>query len=66
MAAGKDGRAAVLEVVMDALASPPPPSTQARAGKCSCTFGCDVSAKLRAVNDTVLVVADRLPLSWPP
>ncbi len=33
VAAGKEGRAAVLEVVMDALASPPPPSTQARAGK---------------------------------
>jgi hypothetical protein len=32
VAAGKEGRAAVLAVVMEALASPAPPSTQARAG----------------------------------
>lgn len=32
VAAGKEGRAAVLEVAMDVLQSPPPPSTQARAG----------------------------------
>ena len=32
VAAGKEGRAAVLAVVMEALASPAPPGTQARAG----------------------------------
>jgi hypothetical protein len=36
VAAGREGRAAVLAVVMDALGSPPPPSTQARgAGRVS-------------------------------